>query len=222
MIAGVRDPRASGKALKSLPLATGTKLIVVKIDSTSTTDAKAAIQALKAEHGIQKLDMVIANASLGHSWEKVLNTSVESVREYTAVNTTSPLLLFQAVYPLLAAAPQPKFFVMATSVSSFGLMEHFPIPSTGYGASKAGVNYITRKIHFEHQNVISVCLYPGYVSSLQRKDFFFADHYLAGSRRNWEMQLRSRLECRKLHFQSMRVSKAFWLRCILPQPHFVY
>jgi norsolorinic acid ketoreductase len=171
VIAGVRDPRASGKALKALPVASGTKLIVVKIDSTSATDATAAIRELKAEHGIQKLDVVIANAGLGHSWEKVLTTSAESIREYTEVNTIGPLVLFQAVYPLLAAATQPKFFVMATGVSSFGLMEHFPIPSAGYGASKAGVNYITRKIHFEHKNVISVCLYPGCVSSFKRNDF---------------------------------------------------
>ena len=161
MIAAVRDPRTSGKTLEALPLAAGTRLIIVKIDSASMTDAKAAIQALKTEHSIHSLDVVIANAGLGHSWDKVLNTSIESIRECIDVNTIGPLLLFQAVYPLLAAAPHPKFFVMATGVSSFGLMEHFPIPSAGYGASKAAINYITRKIHFEHQNVISVCLYPG-------------------------------------------------------------
>lgn len=167
MIAGIRDPEASKKALHALPVAAGTELIVVKIDSTSPSDAKAAIQTLKTEHDIQKLDVVIANAGLGNSWEKILNTTAESVRVYTEANTIGPLLLFQATYDLLAAAPNPKFFVMATGVSSFGLMEHFPLPSAGYGASKAAVNYITRKIHFEHQNVISVCLYPGYVSEFE-------------------------------------------------------
>ena len=164
VIAGVRDPSTSAKALKGLPTAAGTKLIIVKINSTSATDAKAAIEKLKGDNGIQKLDVVIANAGLGHSWQKVLNTSPESVREYTEVNTIGPLVLFQAAYPLMEAAEQPKFIVMATGVSSFGLMEHMPLPSAGYGASKAGVNYITRKIHFEHPNVTSVCLYPGYVT----------------------------------------------------------
>jgi norsolorinic acid ketoreductase len=184
VIAGIRDPKTSGKALEALPLAAGTKLIVVKIDSSSTTDAKAAIHILKVEHGIQKLDVVIGNAGLGQVWENVLSTTVESLREYTEVNTIGPLVLFQAIYPLLAAAPRPKFFVMATSVSSFGLMEHFPIPSAAYGASKAGVNYIARKIHFEHQNVISVCLYPGYATPLERKDVSFSDDCLAGSGQN--------------------------------------
>jgi norsolorinic acid ketoreductase len=209
VIAGVRDPSASSKALKALPVAAGTKLIIVKIDSTSDTDAKAAVETLKTEHGIKKLDVVIANAGLGDSWEKVLNTSVESVRQYTEVNTIGPLVLFQAVYPLLEAASQPKFVIMATAISSFGLMEHFPIPSAGYGASKAAISYIGRKIHFEHQNVISVSIYPGYVTSLQLRRFFFSDYCLAGSRQKWAMDLPSRLECRKLQSRSARVSKEF-------------
>lgn len=166
VVAGIRDPKSSGEALKALPRAAGTKLIVVKIDSTSATDAKDAVQALKAEHGIQQLDVVIANAGLGNSWQKVINTTPESIRENTEVNTIGPLLLFQAAYPLLEVAKQPKFVVMATGVSSFSLMEHMPIPAAAYGSSKAGINYITRKIHFEHPNVTSVCLYPGYVQSV--------------------------------------------------------
>ncbi|KIM94041.1 hypothetical protein OIDMADRAFT_45853 [Oidiodendron maius Zn] len=165
VIAGVRDPSVSSEALKRLPAASGTKLIVVKIDSASDTDAKSAVGTLAAEYGIKKLDVVLANAGLGHSWEKVLSTPAETVRKYTEVNTIGPLLLFQAVYPLLAAALRPKFFVMATAVSSFGLMENFPLPSAGYGASKAGLNYIARKIHFEHESMISVCLYPGWVKT---------------------------------------------------------
>jgi norsolorinic acid ketoreductase len=164
VIAGIRDPRASSKALNALLLGAGTKLIIVKIDSNSETDAKTAIKTLQFEHRIERIDAVIANAGLGHTWDKVLSTSPQSVREYTEVNTIGPLVLFQATYPLLVAASQPKFIIMATGVSSFGLMENFPIPSAAYGASKAGANYITRKIHFEHTNVTSVCLYPGYVN----------------------------------------------------------
>jgi norsolorinic acid ketoreductase len=161
VIASLRDPATQLKAIQALPVASGTKLIAVKIDSTSATDAKVAVENLKKDHGITKLDVVIANAGLGHSWKKVLDTSIESVREYNESNVIGPLLLFQAVYPLLAAAPAPKFFTMATGVSSFALMEHYPLPSAGYGASKASSNYITRKIHFEHPNITSICLFPG-------------------------------------------------------------
>ncbi|THX58151.1 hypothetical protein D6D06_03210 [Aureobasidium pullulans] len=43
-------------------------------------------------------------------------------------------------------------------------MEHMPLmPVTAYGASKAALNYIVRKIHFENQGVCSWVLSPGWV-----------------------------------------------------------
>lgn len=159
IIAGIRDPSTS--TLSNIPTAPGTKLITVKIDSTSDIDAADAVAKLQNEHQIHKLDVVIANAGLGNSWEKVLTTSPKSVRDYMAVNTIGPLLLFQATWPLLNAAKDPKFIVMATGVSSFALAEQLPLPSAGYGASKAALNYIATKIHFEHENLTTVLLYPG-------------------------------------------------------------
>lgn len=165
VVAGIRDPTTGSSAIVALPKAPGTKLIVVKVDSTSDTDALTAVTELQTKHGISSIDVVIANAGIGNEWSPVLQTSPQSVREYTEVNTIGPLLLFQAMWSLLDKAKAPKFILMGTGLSSFTLAEHLRLPSAGYGASKAAISYMTRKMHFEHERLTSVILYPGWVKT---------------------------------------------------------
>ncbi|THY27703.1 hypothetical protein D6C99_10638 [Aureobasidium pullulans] len=48
--------------------------------------------------------------------------------------------------------------------ASLGDMEHIPLmPVTAYGASKAALNYIVRKIHFGNPGVCSWVMSPGWV-----------------------------------------------------------
>ncbi|KAB5513514.1 hypothetical protein GE09DRAFT_1295088 [Coniochaeta sp. 2T2.1] len=68
VIAAVRDPSAA--SFSSLPVATGTRLVVVKTDSTSATDAFEAVKTLQ-DDGITKLDIVIANAATNKINERV-------------------------------------------------------------------------------------------------------------------------------------------------------
>jgi norsolorinic acid ketoreductase len=42
-------------------------------------------------------------------------------------------------------------------------MANYPSIATGYGASKASLNWITRRIHFDHPELIAFPIYPGYV-----------------------------------------------------------
>jgi NAD(P)-dependent dehydrogenase (short-subunit alcohol dehydrogenase family) len=44
-------------------------------------------------------------------------------------------------------------------------MESVPLKSTAYGASKAAVNYIVRKIHFENPGLIAFPISPGWVQT---------------------------------------------------------
>lgn len=68
--------------------------------------------------------------------------------------TISNLVLFQKTYPLLQASTVPKFIVMSSIGGSF--IRGAPVPGyIVYGASKAAVNYLTRKIHFECPNISS-------------------------------------------------------------------
>ncbi|KZP11869.1 NAD(P)-binding protein [Athelia psychrophila] len=161
VIAAVRNPSSADSvaSLKSLPVGASSKLILVKIDSLSETDAADAVKLLQAEHGITALDVVIANSGIANYVGPALTTPLHEMRAHFEVNTLGPLVLFQATAALLEAAQDGKFFVMSTGAGSIGNM--MPMPGTAYSSSKAAVNFITRKIHFEHEKITSVALTPG-------------------------------------------------------------
>jgi norsolorinic acid ketoreductase len=46
-----------------------------------------------------------------------------------------------------------------------GDMESMPIPALAYGISKVSVNYMIRKIHFEHPTLITLASDPGCVAT---------------------------------------------------------
>lgn len=166
VIGGVRDPSSpTAKALDSLPKGQSSALILVKIESTSMTDAATAIQTLKSQHGITYLDSVLANAgiSLPKAFGPIANVKITDVKEHIDVNAIGPLLLFQATLPLLEKAVHGpgKFITVSSPIGSIGGMEQRPFPMSAYGASKAMLNWVTRKIHFEHEDLIAFPVDPG-------------------------------------------------------------
>jgi len=166
VIAGVRDPlNASSKTLSSISAGKGSKVIIVKLDSLSETDAKTAVQLLKSEHGIDHLDVVIANSGIGKYYGSALDTPISELRDHIDVNTIGMLVLFQATWPLLQVSQSPKFILVSTGVASMGLMEQVPMLATAYGASKAAANFITLKIHYENPKLTIFPLHPGWVQT---------------------------------------------------------
>jgi norsolorinic acid ketoreductase len=85
--------------------------------------------------------------------------------EHVNVNAAGVVRLFQAVLPLLQKSTQPKFVVISTGAATIGRMEHVQYPICSYGASKTMVNHITRRIHFENENLIAFPIHPGYAFS---------------------------------------------------------
>ncbi|MCJ1367578.1 hypothetical protein MMC16_006712 [Acarospora aff. strigata] len=166
VVAGVRDPSSSAaKELSSLPAGHGSSVIVVKIDSGSESDAAAAVQELKSTHHITKLDTVIANAGISTSYAPIADVPPAVLQEHVTVNAVGPLVLFQAVLPLLQASSQPKFVLVGSPLGSIAGMEQAPAPMTAYGASKAMAHYLVRKMHNEHPNLIAFVLDPGFVQT---------------------------------------------------------
>ena len=141
----------------------GSKVITVKLDSTSKSDAKAAVEELKVKYGIEKLDVVIANAGISKNYATVLGSSPEDFLDHFNVNTIGPVLLFQATWSLLDRVEAPKFVVLSSIIGTIGGMEKVPLPAVAYGVSKAAINYVSRKLHFEHEKLIVVPIHPGYV-----------------------------------------------------------
>ena len=166
VISGVRDVNHPSVAeLQKLPVASGSRLVVLQLDSNSPTDAAVAVSRLQSEFSITKLDTVVANAGIGKYWGLTIDTPVKEVEDHFNVNSIGPFRLFQAVQPLLFKASTPRFVVISTVLGSMELQKNFTVPDVAYGMSKAAVNFFTSKIHHENPQLIAFPIHPGYVKS---------------------------------------------------------
>jgi len=161
----VRDPSAPlSKELLSLPTGSGSKLVTIKIDAGVEGEAKAAISSLPSS-GITHVDTVIANAGTSTEIGQALTATAAAVRDTFEVNVIGVLELFQATEPLLRKSSAPKFFTLSSNLGSLGIMEYAPGPWFTYGITKTALNYLTRKIHFENDWLVSIALSPGWVET---------------------------------------------------------
>lgn len=161
VIAAVRDPsNETSQSLSTLPKGSNSNLLVTKYDAQSETDAASLVNFLKQEK-ISQLDVVIANAGIANDYNLLATVPFIAFKNHVETNAYGPLLLFQAVKPFLDNAQQPKFVVLGSPIGSISGMEMRPFPMGAYGASKAMLHYIVRKIHFENENLISFPVDPG-------------------------------------------------------------
>ena len=163
VVAAARDPDGQdARDLTNISKAEGSKLITVKIDSTSETHAVNAISTIKGQ-GITHLDVVIANAGIfkSEAFLKISVAKTSDLIEHVDVNVNGPIRLFQAVLPLLQAAKQPRFAVISSGVATIGGAEHIPWAVSSYGASKAALNFVLRRIHIENPDLIAISFHPG-------------------------------------------------------------
>lgn len=170
LIAAVRDPAKSTAAIEALPRADGARVIIVKIDSSVDADPAAAVHKLREEHGITSIDVVVANAGIAHSGTPVTTIDPAVLREHLEVNTVAPVLLLQAVLPLLKASTSkdgPLFLPLSTAVASNGLADYimglFPPTLASYGASKAALNFLVTRLHVEESWLTTFVVHPGLV-----------------------------------------------------------
>lgn len=62
------------------------------------------------------------------------------------------IVLFQAVYALLKKSSLPRFIAISSAAARIGGPSvEAPFGSVAYSASKAAMNWATRKIHFENE-----------------------------------------------------------------------
>ncbi|KAL8923937.1 MAG: hypothetical protein Q9208_004374, partial [Pyrenodesmia sp. 3 TL-2023] len=163
VIAGVRDPsHPTSQKLSSISKDPSSKIIIVKIDNKSETDPAAAVESIQSQ-GIDRLDLVIANAGLCNDWSPVATVDPEVFKEHVVVNGFAPLFLFQALLPLLQNSEGAKFVGIGSPMGSIGGMDQRPYPMTAYGSSKAIMHWLVRKVHFEHPEIVSLVVDPGRV-----------------------------------------------------------
>jgi NAD(P)-dependent dehydrogenase (short-subunit alcohol dehydrogenase family) len=160
VIGAVRDiDRAKG--LHSLPKGEGSKLVLVKIEYTSTSDAFDAVKDFQAS-GITKLDIVIANAGVSGQQGPMSTIDPEGVAQVFMINSVGPTILFLALKPLLDQSESPKWMSVSTGLASLQTLENYPMfLGFPYGTSKAALNYFTKAIAFENPNIVAFAISPG-------------------------------------------------------------
>ncbi|KAK6953012.1 hypothetical protein Daesc_005309 [Daldinia eschscholtzii] len=163
VIAANRNPEhPTSKELEKLPKGPGSKLIVVKVEATSDTDAVEAVKELEKQ-GIDHIDLVIANSGTTFGFVKAADAKVEDMLRTFDVNVFGVLRLFQATLPLLRKAAAPKF---ATIGSGAGCIEDmYPYPNAVYGPSKAAVHWLTKSINEDEKDIIAFVIDPGWTQT---------------------------------------------------------
>jgi norsolorinic acid ketoreductase len=147
---------------------------VVKIDNTSSSDPADAIEKLKAE-GINSLDVVIANAGLAARapYLRVEDIELDQWRNLFEVNTFSFVPLFKAVRLLLQATADEKgdgaakLLVVSSNAGqiTYGMESMANVLVANYGSSKAALNYLVRRTHFENLWLTAWVVNPGFVQT---------------------------------------------------------
>jgi hypothetical protein len=60
-------------------------------------------------------------------------------------------VLFQSTHALLQASAAPRFVAISSGAGSIELIPTIPIDGGPYGSSKAALNWVVRKIHYENE-----------------------------------------------------------------------
>ncbi|KAJ5519480.1 Short-chain dehydrogenase/reductase SDR [Penicillium expansum] len=109
---------------------------------------------------VTHVDVLICNAGFAAPMTPALVTSAEDLRESFEVNTIAPLLVFQALWPLMQRSGSvPKLAVISSSSE--------PVPGGAYGPSKAASNWLTKALHAENaaDGLVAFALHPGWVQT---------------------------------------------------------
>ncbi|KPM42966.1 hypothetical protein AK830_g3587 [Neonectria ditissima] len=164
VIAAVRDTLSpSALAMADIPRGTDSEIITAKIDSLNAASAASAIANLPKS--VNHLDVVIANAGVHRHFGPVSAMPIEELPYHIAVNTAAPIVLLQACLPLLKHSSSPKFVVVSSTLGSLAEVDNFPQNAGAYGASKAAVNYLMRKVHYEEPWLASMVICPGWTQT---------------------------------------------------------
>jgi NAD(P)-dependent dehydrogenase (short-subunit alcohol dehydrogenase family) len=155
---------AAGKIVKGA----NSKLYIAQIDlSNLGTPESIRTQILAATDGqVGHINTLIHSAGMcPPTMAPTLGVTAADLKECFEVNAIAPLLIFQALFPLMHTATPPRFIAISSSVGSIAGME--PMPAGAYGPSKAALNYLVKSLHvqMEVSGLVSVALHPGFVQT---------------------------------------------------------
>jgi NAD(P)-dependent dehydrogenase (short-subunit alcohol dehydrogenase family) len=126
-------------------------------------DASIVELAREAQMLFDGLDVLISNAGVLVSGERYGSLTAEDMESSFRSNAVGPVLLAQALTPLLASGRNPRIAHLSSVMGSIASTDAFRSPS--YGMTKAALNMAT--VQLAHalapQGVLCVALHPGWV-----------------------------------------------------------
>jgi NAD(P)-dependent dehydrogenase (short-subunit alcohol dehydrogenase family) len=162
VIGACRKPGAATELTK-LALAHPGRLAVLPLDVTKP--ASIAELAKEARLVVDGLDLLINNAGLLPSGERLGDLQAKNLNDAFATNAVGPVLVTQALLPLLAAGRGARVVNMSSVLGSIGERESFVTPS--YAISKAALNMATRLLSFPlaEDGITITAVHPGWVKT---------------------------------------------------------
>ena len=162
VLACCRDP-AHADVLTALAAAHGERLAIHPLD-VADADAIAALPVAAAQH-LQRIDLLVNNAGVLASGERFGNVKAESLGASFAINATAPLLLTQALCPLLALGNRPRVLCVTSQLGSIAQATGFR--TTSYAMSKAALNMAVKQLAAElsPRGIVVLAVHPGWVKS---------------------------------------------------------
>jgi NAD(P)-dependent dehydrogenase (short-subunit alcohol dehydrogenase family) len=162
VLACCRDP-ARSNVLNALAAANDGRLAVHALD---VADPRAidALPKTAAEH-LQRIDLLVNNAGVLVSGERFGNVKAESLAESFAVNASAPLLITQALAPLLALGNKPRVLCITSQLGSIAQAGGFRTIS--YAMSKAALNMAVKRLAAEltPRGIVVVAAHPGWIKT---------------------------------------------------------
>jgi NAD(P)-dependent dehydrogenase (short-subunit alcohol dehydrogenase family) len=164
VIATVRNAEAAASLeleVSKLSNSESSALHIKQLDLSTAPSTENIIELLPASVG--HIDVLINNAAIIAPMSPVLATTAEHLRVSFEANTIGPLIIFQALWPLMERAKTPKLINISSSVGC--ITEAEPVPGGAYGPSKTALNWLTKQTHIQHPGLIAIALHPGWVKT---------------------------------------------------------
>jgi NAD(P)-dependent dehydrogenase (short-subunit alcohol dehydrogenase family) len=140
--------------------------LAVEFLEMDVADEKSIAKAVKELSGkIKALHVLINNAAILQTWMgTILDVTAEELRETFNTNVVGPVVLTQALLPLLEAGKPARVINVSSQLGSVANMtDGWP----GYGVSKAALNAATRKFAaaLESRGISVNAASPGWVKT---------------------------------------------------------
>ena len=140
VILSARSAQRGEDAVKELAQ-DGLKVEFLLLDTADEGSILRAARELKQR--IKALNVLINNAAILDTWQgTILKTTANDLHDTLATNTIGPVLLTQALVPLLEAGKPSRVINVS---SQLGSVQNMTDGWAGYGISKAALNAATRK-----------------------------------------------------------------------------